>query len=101
MKNKLVYIIGGTLVAGSLIFGGTAISQETAARPAMFGSVVAIEGSRVTVSGKSGKDGATTIYTVDTSDAKITEGLGQGATALSTQNVAVGDQVAVLATAID
>jgi len=97
MKKKLVYIIGSSLVAGSLIFGGTAMAENT--RPAMFASVVAIEGSRVTVSGKSGKDGTTTTYTIDTSDATVTLGLGQGATALAPESVAVGDQVAVLGTA--
>jgi hypothetical protein len=53
MKNKLVYIIGSSLITGSLIFGGTALAAERN-RPALFGQVVAVEGSRVTVSGKSG-----------------------------------------------
>ena len=97
MKNKLVYILGGSLVAGSLVFGGTALAAERT-RPAMFGSVVAVDGSRVTVSGKSGKERTTTTYTVDTSDATITAGLGIGAVALSPESVVVGDKVAVLAT---
>jgi len=46
--------------------------------------------------GKSGKQGTTTTYTVDASKAKITQGLGQGATPIDLSNVEVGDKVAVL-----
>src|SRR6266404_2401193 len=96
MKNKLVYIIGSSLITGSLIFGGTALAAERE-RPALFGQVAAISGTQITVTGRSGRQGATTTYTVDASKAKITEGLGQGATPVDLSNVAVGDKVAVLA----
>ncbi|HEV8666430.1 MAG TPA: hypothetical protein VN665_01100 [Candidatus Paceibacterota bacterium] len=95
MKNKLIYIIGSSLITGSLIFGGTAYAAENT-RPAIFGQVAAISGREITVTGKSGKQGTTTTYTVDASKAKITEGLGQGATTVDLSNVAVGDRVAVL-----
>jgi hypothetical protein len=92
MKNKLVYIIGGSLITGSLIFGGTAFAAERT-RPALFGQVSAVSGTEITVTGKSGKQGTTTTYKVDASKAKITAGLGQGATVT---NIEVGDRVAVL-----
>jgi hypothetical protein len=95
MKNKLIYVIGSSLITGSLIFGGTAFAAETT-RPAIFGQIAAINGREITVTGKSGKQGTTTTYTVDASKAKITEGLGQGATAIDLSNVEVGDRVAVL-----
>jgi|GEM_PF-3305757 hypothetical protein len=97
MKNKLVYIIGGSIVAGSLMFGGSAIAAERGrATPAVFGSVISVGSSGITVSGKSGKQGTTTTYTVDVSKAKITKGLGQGASAVSPAHIEVGDKVAVL-----
>ncbi len=95
MKNKLVYIIGSSLITGSLIFGGTAYAAENA-RPAIFGQVAAISGREITVTGRSGRQGTTTTYTVDASKAKITQGLGQGATAIDLSKVEVGDRVAVL-----
>jgi hypothetical protein len=95
MKNKLVYIIGSSLITGSLIFGGTAVAAERA-RPALFGSVSAISGTEITVTGRSGRQGATTTYKVDASKAKITQGLGQGATPVDLASVEVGDKVAVL-----
>ncbi|HEY5383356.1 MAG TPA: hypothetical protein VIJ88_02265 [Candidatus Paceibacterota bacterium] len=113
MKNKLIYIIGGSIVAGSLMLGGNAFAAESSRNwsgtrppksslvhsstaPAIFGSVTAVSGADITVSGKSGKQGTTTIYTVDVSKAKITKGLGQGASAVAPSNVEVGDKVAVL-----
>ena len=95
MKNKLVYIIGGSLITGSLMFGGTAFAAEST-RPAIFGQVAAVSGREITVTGKSGKQGTVTTYTVDISKAKVTEGLGQGATSIDVTTVAVGDKVAVL-----
>jgi hypothetical protein len=95
MKHKLVYIIGGSIVAGSLMFGGSAFA-ETRPTPAIFGSVTAVSDSGITVSGKSGKQGATTTYTVDVSKAKITQGLGQGASVVTPATLEVGDKVAVL-----
>ena len=97
MKHKLIYIIGGTIVAGSLMFGGSSFAADAnRVTPAVFGSVVAIGSGGIRVSGKSGKHGTTTTYTVDVSKAKITQGLGQGASLVSPSNVAVGDKVAVL-----
>jgi hypothetical protein len=95
MKNKLVYIIGGSLITGSLMFGGTAFAAEST-RPAIFGQVAAVSGREITVTGKSGRGGTTTTYKVDASKAKITQGLGQGATAIDVTSVEVGDKVAVL-----
>lgn len=114
MKHKLVYIIGGSIVAGSLMLGGSAYAADSSrswsggrppksvmmnastTTPAIFGSVVAVSESGITVSGKSGKRGTTTTYTVDVSKAKVTEGLGQGASVVSPASVVVGDKVAVL-----
>ena len=97
MKHKLIYIIGGSIVAGSLMFGGSALAADAnRVTPAVFGSVVAISSGGIRVSGKSGKKGTTTTYTVDVSKAKITQGLGQGASLVSPSSVAVGDKVAVL-----
>jgi hypothetical protein len=97
MKHKLIYIIGGSLVAGSLMFGGSALAADAnRVTPAVFGSVVAIGSGGIRVSGKSGKQGTTTTYTVDVSKAKITKGLGQGASVVAPANVEVGDKVAVL-----
>ena len=96
MKSKLIYIIGSSLITGSLIFGGTAYAAETSARPAIFGQVAAISGREITVTGRSGRQGAITTYKVDASKAKITEGLGQGAVSVDLSAVAVGDKVAVL-----
>ena len=95
MKNKLTYIIGSSLITGSLIFGGTAFAAEST-RPAIFGQIAAINGREITVTGRSGKQGTITTYTVDASKAKITQGLGQGATPIDLSNVEVGDRVAVL-----
>jgi hypothetical protein len=95
MKNKLVYIIGSSLITGSLIFGGTALAAERE-RPALFGAVSSINGTQITVTGRSGRQGTKTTYTVDASKAKITEGLGQGATQVDLSKVEVGDKVAVL-----
>ena len=99
MKNKLIYIIGGSIVAGSLMLGGNAFAAEASrTAPAIFGSVIGVNRAGITVSGKSGKQGTTTTYTVDVSKAKITKGLGQGASAVNLANVEVGDKVAVLGT---
>ena len=95
MKSKLIYIIGSSLITGSLIFGGTAFAAEST-RPAIFGQVAAISGREITVTGRSGKQGTVTTYTVDASKAKITQGLGQGATAIDLSNIEVGDKIAVL-----
>lgn len=113
MKHKLVYIIGGSIVAGSLMFGGTSYAADSqrnwsggrapkssymsTTTPAIFGSVTAVSDTGITVSGKSGKNGTTTTYTVDVTKAKITQGFGQGASVIAPSNMEVGDKVAVLA----
>lgn len=113
MKHKLIYIIGGSIVAGSLMFGGNAYAADgqrnwsggrapkssymSATSPAIFGSVTAVNKNGITVSGKSGKHGTTTTYMVDVSKAKITQGLGQGASVIEPSHMEVGDKVAVLA----
>jgi len=76
MKNKLVYIIGSSLITGSLIFGGTAFAAEST-RPAIFGQIAAVNGREITVTGRSGRQGAITTYKVDVSKAKITRGWGR------------------------
>jgi hypothetical protein len=70
MKNKLIYILGGSIVAGSLMFGGSAFAAENSRNwsgtrppkssfmntstttPAIFGSVTAVSDAGITVSGK-------------------------------------------------
>jgi len=93
-----VYILGGTMLAGSLIFGGSLKDARAAGEtaPVLFGSVVEVNGQTITVAGKSGKAAAPTTYTLDASNAQITEGLGLGSQELSPQNIAVGDAVAVI-----
>jgi uncharacterized protein YjdB len=95
-KTKLIYIMGGTLVAGSLMFSSGSAYASERATPALFGTVTSIEGPNITVTGKTGRKNETTTYTVNASQAQVTAGLGLGAEALSTTNVSVGDQVAVL-----
>jgi len=77
MKNKLVYIIGASMVATTLVFG----------------TVVSINGSRIVVHDQGAAIGMT--RTIDASDAKITAGLGVGSTPLSVESLAVGDSVMV------
>jgi hypothetical protein len=77
MKSKLIYIIGASMVATSLVFG----------------TVISINGSRIVVSDQGANGGITRI--VDAGEAKITEGLGAGSTPLSVDNLAVGDSVMV------
>ncbi|MDE1925486.1 MAG: hypothetical protein KGH79_04945 [Patescibacteria group bacterium] len=97
MKNKLIYIIGGTIVAGSLMFGGSAYASTKA--PAIFGTVTSVDGPNITVTGKTGRNKETTTYTVNASQAQVSAGLGLGAKKLATAQVAIGDQVAVLSVA--
>ena len=99
MKNKLIYIIGGTILASSMMFGGGALAagRVEPAGPVIFGTVESTSGTQVTISGKRGKEGTPTLYTVDTSAARITAGYGQGATPLESGALEVGDKVAVLA----
>ena len=74
MKKKLIYILGASMVATSLVFG----------------TVVSINGSRIVVSSGAG---AGMSRVIDAKDAQITEGLGVGATELSLENLAEGDTV--------
>ncbi len=112
MKNKLIYIVGSTMVVGSLVLSGSAFAatrqtvgaathQSASARvvgtpPLVFGTIAAVNGTSVTVTGKAGKHATTTAYTIDASAAKITKGYGQGAQSIGVANLAVGDMVAVV-----
>jgi len=113
MKNKLIYIVGGSVITGSLFLSGTALaaakhqaprgirsqyaeaSHTPSIRPALFGTVTAISGSNVTVEGRVSKGTVQTTYTVDAASAKITKGFGQGASVIPVSTIAVGDRVAV------
>lgn len=77
MKHKLVYIIGASMVATSLVFG----------------TVISINGSRIVVSDQGARTGVS--RTIDASDARITQGLGVGSTPLSVDKLSVGDSVMV------
>ncbi len=77
MKNKLVYIIGASMMATSLVFG----------------TVVAIQGSKIIVSDQGARNGIS--RTIDAKEAKITEGLGVGSTELSVDKLSVGDSVMI------
>lgn len=77
MKNKLIYIIGASMMATSLVFG----------------TVIAINGSRIVVHDQGANAGVSRI--IDASDARITQGLGVGSTPLSVDKLSVGDSVMV------
>lgn len=77
MKNKLVYIVGASMMATSLVFG----------------TVVSINGSRIVVHDQGANAGVS--RTIDAAEAKITEGFGAWATPLSVENLAVGDRVMI------
>ena len=77
MKNKLVYIIGASMVATSLVFG----------------TVVSVNGSRIVVHDRGAKAGVS--RTVDAEDATITQGLGVGSKPLSVDKLSVGDSVMI------
>ncbi len=115
MKNKLLYIVGSSVVAGSLVISGTAFAATKhvahgaaraehsrkplhAAAPALFGEVTAVNGSSLTVEGGIARGAATTTYTIDASNAKITKGFGRGAQTIGVSSIAVGDRVAVIGT---
>jgi len=78
VQKKLVYIIGGSMVAGAIVFG----------------TVTSVVGSRVMIADEGGRSRA--LHVVDASAAKITEGLGAGSEALSVDNLAPGDTVMVI-----
>jgi hypothetical protein len=77
IKHKLVYIVGASMVATSLVFG----------------TVVSINGSKITVSDQAANGSIT--RTIDAAEARITEGLGAGSTELSVDKLSVGDSVMV------
>ena len=80
MKHKLVYIIGASMMATSLVFG----------------TVVSINGSRIVVNDQGASAGVTGVSrTIDAREAKITEGLGIGATELALENLSEGDKVMI------
>lgn len=116
MKSKLIYVIGGSIMASSLLMGGTALAANThkmamqrgnggfmhasTTPPSVFGVVTAINGNTLTVISKKHEETATTTYTVNTSSATVTEGFGKGAKALTLANITVGDHVAVFGTTV-
>jgi len=77
MKKKLIYIIGASMVATSLVFG----------------TVVSINGSKIVVNEQGARSGVS--RTIDAGDARITEGFGSGATELALENLTEGDTVIV------
>lgn len=77
MKNKLIYIVGASMVATSLVFG----------------TIVSINGSKITVHDQGASMGVS--RTIDAKDARITEGFGAGAIELSLDNLSEGDTVMI------
>jgi hypothetical protein len=99
MRARLIYIMGGTLLAGSLFFGGSSLraaAQESDIAPVLFGSVIEVNGSTITVEGRRGKNALPTTYMLDAQTAQISEGYGLGSSELTASNLAVGDEVAVI-----
>ncbi len=69
-------------------------AKFTGQKPVAFGKVTSVNGSTITVS-----DAKTSIvYTVDVSNAKITEGFGTGAQSLGYTSIKVGDEVVIMGT---
>lgn len=80
-----------------ILLSGFAVSAQAAEtphqakgmKPAVVGTVTAINGTTLTVSAKSRKGGTTTTYTVDVANAKVQK----GQTAATAANIAVGDMI--------
>ena len=69
-------------------------AKFTGQKPVAFGKVTTVNGSTITVS-----DTKTSfVYTVDVSNAKITEGFGKGAQSLGYTSIKVGDEVVIMGT---
>jgi hypothetical protein len=105
MKNKLGYLISGSVLLGSLLFAGTAFAAGPtgpwqgggmkAHMPGVFGTVASISGGTLTVNSKGfGPNATATTYTVDATNATVTK--ANAASTLSA--VAVGDMVGVQGT---
>jgi hypothetical protein len=120
-------IIASLAILSSLAFAGSAFAATTAdgttlgsstntphvrsrngAKPAVVGTVTAINGTTLTVTSKAWKAhptastssvaSAPAVYTVDASNAKITKGFGSTAQTIAVSNIAVNDVVAVTGT---
>lgn len=105
MKNKLGVFLTGSMLLGSLFLAGTAFAQtppqngnwsgHTGAKPGVFGSVTAINGSTLTIDSKGfGKSATETTYSVDASNATVTK----AGSASTLGSVSVGDMVMVQGT---
>ncbi len=74
----------------------------TMQRPAVMGTVTAVNGNTLTVTSNGPKNSATTAtvttYTVDATNAKITKGFGKNASTITASSVAIGDHIAVTGT---
>ena len=89
---------GASVSAGGTMHMGPGMGNAHArtgmmVRPQVMGTVAAVSGSTITVTGHDG-----TTYTVDASAATITKGFGPQATAIAAANVSVGDTVMAMGT---
>jgi hypothetical protein len=95
----LILLAAPTLAATNKNFGGAkglvgrlanfSHKKETpAVKPAMIGNITAISGSILTVTGEN-----KTTYTIDATNAKITQGFGANATTLAISNLTVGETI--------
>lgn len=118
MKNKkLAFVVTSSILAGSVMLGGTAFAQTTGTTPNILrggsrpdsglmrgrvaghekdlevrGTVTSVSGTTITIKGRVGPKGsAGIVYTVDASHAKVTKG---GASS-SVASIAVDDALAV------
>lgn len=109
MNKKRLLLLSSGAMLGTLALTGAALAQTTStntfwgrhmakgamhmARPAVVGSVTAASGNTLTVT-----DRNNTVFTVDTTNAKITKGFGPNATTITLGDIKVGDMVAVRGT---
>jgi hypothetical protein len=79
---------------------GTTTPGHMGMMPGIFGKVVSISGTTLTVTGKADMQSATTTYSVDASSAKIIKGgvTGAAATAQTVADIKTGDMVMVAGT---
>jgi lipopolysaccharide export system protein LptC len=100
IESKLVYLIGGSVLLGSLLVSSTAFAAGPGMggvghTPGVFGTVSAISGSTLTVASKGfGSKATSATYTVDATHATVTK---SGASS-SLSTIVVGDTVAVQGT---
>ena len=63
-------------------------NDQSMKKPGVMGTVTAISGNTITISGMNG-----TSYTINASNAKLTKGFGNDATTITLSSIAVGDRV--------